>query len=394
MNVRSAVKFPRNRNFRPSASAEVNLSALQRNFKRLRRLAGKALLWPVVKADAYGHGLVEVARALRRAGADRFTVAFWHEGARLRQAGIRAPILLIAPLAPGEEEEALRWRLTPQVSSFEGALALSRAARKQGVLARVHVEIDSGMGRVGFSPEEWRRAAAKVRALPFLRVEMIYTHLATADWENPVFAKKQVRAFQELLAEENRKVGGGPSGAHLANSAALLSGFSPKPSLGARPGLSLYGVYPHPRFRKSVALEPVMTFRAKLIHVKTLKKGESVSYGRTFIAPRRMRVGVLGIGYADGVLRSLSNRGAVWIKGKRAPICGAVCMDMTMVDLTACRDARPGDEAVVFGREGKKTYPVEEQAEAARTIPYELLCAVGSRIPRIYKGGGSCSSGR
>lgn len=389
MNVKSALKFPRNRNLRPSASAEVDLSALQRNFKRLRRLAGKTLLWPVVKADAYGHGLVEVARALLHVGADRFTVAFWHEGARLRQAGIRSPILLIAPLAPGEEEAALRWRLTPQISSFEGALALSQAARKQGVPARVHVEIDSGMGRVGFSPEEWRRAAAKIRSLPFLHVEMIYTHLATADWENPAFAKKQVHAFQALLAEENRKVGVS-FGAHLSNSAALLSGFSPKPSLGARPGLSLYGVYPHSRFRKNLALEPVMTFRAKLIHVKTLEKGESVSYGRTFIAPRRMRIGVLGIGYADGVLRSLSNRGAVWVKGKRAPIRGAVCMDMTMVDLTTCRGARPGDEAVVFGREGKKTYPVEEQAEAAQTIPYELLCAVGSRIPRIYKGGVPC----
>jgi alanine racemase len=378
-------------NLRPTtpAWAEVSLKALRRNAGNLSRLARPAGLIAVVKANAYGHGLVEASKAFLAGGAKRLAVAFVQEGVALRKAGIRCPIIVLTPTLAGEIPTLLKNNLTPQVSSFEGAKALSLAAKKLGVkTVKVHVKVDTGMGRVGFQAWEIRRTIDRILSLPCLKIEAFYTHLATADWADPAYASEQIAAFKNTFEKMKSLFPGEPEdlNAHVANSAALLTNFFPKAKGGwVRPGLALYGIYPNERLRSRVALIPAMQLKSRIIHLKDLDKGRSVSYGRTFFTKAGTKVATLGIGYADGLLRSLSNKGACLVRGKRVPLVGTVCMDMTMADVSKVPGVQVGDTATLFGRDGQAVLPVEEQAALAGTISYELLCAVGERVPRIYK---------
>jgi len=363
--------------------AEVSLKALKSNFKSLQKLAHGSEILPVVKADAYGHGAIPVSKALLSAGAKSLAVAFVQEGVALRQAGIACPILVLTPTLPPEIPQLLKYRLTPQVSSLGDAKRLALAAKKGGRRPLdVQVKIDTGMGRVGVKFGGALREVQAIRRVPGLRVQALYTHLATADWSDPKYAWRQIARFQKALGDVQR-TGAFPS-THLANSAALITYYPQSKGTWVRPGIALYGIHPNASMRSRVKLIPVMQVKTRVLYVKDMAKGESVSYGRTFTAKGRRRVATLAMGYADGLLRSLSNRGGFLVRGRKVPIVGTVCMDMTMVDVTRVPGIKPGDEAVFFGRQGRSTLPVEEQATKAGTISYELLCAVGKRVPRTY----------
>jgi alanine racemase len=369
------------------AWAEISLSALRKNYLELKKLAGDSEILPVVKANAYGHGLVPIGKTLVQAGAPRLGVAFVQEGAALRKAGLRCPILVLTPTLPPEIPILLNYRLTPQVSSAAGAVKLAAAARKRGIKnLSVHVKLDTGMNRVGFKADDAVREISRLGKIKGLRIEALYTHLATADWTDPKYAWKQIALFKQAL----EKVGkipffhGHPPSSHAANSAALLTYFPEAKGTWARPGLALYGIYPNPKMIGRARLTPVMQVKTRIIHIKTLDKGESVSYGRTYTAKKRIRLATLGMGYADGLLRSLSNKGVFLIRGKRVPQVGTVCMDMTMADVSKIPAAKVGDTATFFGRDGGQFLSVEEQAARAGTISYEILCAVGERVARVY----------
>ena len=363
--------------------AEVSLSALKRNFKALQKLAKGSQVLPVVKASAYGHGLIPVSKSLLQAGAKFLAVAFVQEGVALRKAGVKNPILVLTPTLKAEIPLLLKNRLTPQVSSVEGARELSKAAQKLKIKnLAVHVKIDTGMARVGVQAAQALQEIEAIQRVPGIVVRGVYTHLATADWTDPKYAWGQITQFRQALEKLHRK--GIVPATHVANSAALITYYPQSKGTWVRPGIALYGVYPHPSMKSRVHLTPVMQVKTRVLHTKTLEKGESVSYGRTYTAKRRIRVATLGMGYADGLLRSLSNKGSFLIRGKKVPIVGTVCMDMTMVDVSGVPGVKTGDAATFFGRDGKVFLPVEEQAAKAGTISYELLCAVGERVPRVY----------
>src|SRR6185369_15466211 len=246
-------------------------------------------------------------------------------------------ILVLTPTLPPEIPILLNYRLTPQVSSAAGAVKLAAAARKRGIKnLSVHVKLDTGMNRVGFKAGDAVREISRLGKIKGLRIEALYTHLATADWTDPKYAWKQIALFKQTL-EKVGKIpffhGHFPS-SHAANSAALLTYFPEAKGTWARPGLALYGVYPNPNMKNRAKLTPVMQVKTRIIHIKTLDKGESVSYGRTYTAKKRIRLATLGMGYADGLLRSLSNKGVFLVRGKRVPLVGTVCMDMTMADVS------------------------------------------------------------
>ena len=366
--------------------AEVSLRNLQGNFKELSRLAKGSQVMPVVKANAYGHGSVPVSKALVAAGAKFLAVAFVQEGVTLRKAGVSVPILVLTPTLPTEIPDLLRHRLTPQVSSFQGAKNLDQAARKQKIKKlKVHLKVDTGMGRVGVQARLVLEELGKIRKLKNIEVEALYTHLATADWSDPKYAWKQITLFHQALEAAQRKWGAVFRPLfHVANSASLITYYPQSGGTWVRPGIALYGIYPGPGMKERLSLKPVMRLKTRVLHVKILEKGESVSYGRTFTAKRKMTLATLGIGYADGLLRSLSNKGSCLIRGKRAPLVGTICMDMCMADVSRLPGVKAGDIATLFGQDGKAFLPVEEQAAKAGTISYELLCAVGKRVPRIY----------
>ncbi len=364
--------------------AEVSLKALKANYQALQKLAKGSEVLPVVKANAYGHGAAPVSKALLSAGARMLAVATVGEGVALRREGLGCPILVLTPTLSPEIQTLLKYRLTPQVSSLAGAQQLSKAAKRFGArLVDVHVKIDTGMGRLGVRMDRALREVEAIRSVPQINLQAVYTHLATADWSDPKFAWTQIARFQRTLSGL-QKNSPKPLATHLANSAALITYYPQSKGTWVRPGIALYGVYPNPRMRHQVKLTPVLQVKTRVLFVKDMVKGDSVSYGRTYKARKKIRVATLAMGYADGVLRSLSNKGSFLIRGKKVPIVGTVCMDMTMVDVSLVQGVKVGDEAVFFGGSGKAFLSVEEQAARAGTISYELLCAVGERVQRVY----------
>src|SRR5579859_3132889 len=348
------------------AWAEISLKALKNNFRELQKKARESEILPVVKANAYGHGLVPVSKTLLQTGARFLAVAYVQEGVDLRKAGVRCPILVLTPTLPPEIPILLRNKLTPQVSSYKGALALAQTAKKLGFpRVTAHVKLDTGMHRLGFQVGEAVREIIRMEKIPGFHMEALYTHMATADWSNPQYAWNQIALFKRTLGSLKRMPVFQTLASHVANSAALLAYYPQAEGTWARPGLALYGVYPNSRLKNRAKLTPVMQLRARILHIKTLEKGESVSYGLTYTAKKRIKVATLGIGYADGLHRSLSNKGVFLVHGKRVPLIGRVCMDMTMADVSKVPNVQIGDVATVFGRDGKDFLPVEEQAARA-----------------------------
>ena len=350
----------------------ISFASLRSNLWSLRRAAPKGTrVLAVVKDNAYGHGLVPVTRALSRAGCEEFGVAFASEGAELRQAGIREPILLLGSSLPSEFPAALAHRLTVTLSSLQEAQELARAAEKARTNALVQAKLDTGMNRLGAKPAEFLPLLTYIQSHPRLDLVGTFTHLACAG-SDPKFTRRQLEE-SFLLPMTGRR--------HCANTAASLSRL-PYPMTHIRPGLGLYGI--DPRAQGRAPLRPVLSWKSRILVVRNVRRGETVSYGATFRAPRNLRVATVATGYADGLPFSLGNRGHALIRGRLCPILGRVTMDMTLLDVSTVPGARRGDEVVWIGRSGKKTRSATDLANEAGTIPWEIFTRIAPRIPRLY----------
>jgi alanine racemase len=334
----------------------------------------------VVKANAYGHGAGQVARALEDAGAESLACADIEEGAVLRSAGVRAEILIFGALSVSDLDGLFDCRLTPTISTPGAARAVQAAAEKHRQRLRYHLKIDTGMNRLGFRFDNLRRTLPELLASQNLELEAVYTHFATADDPaSPLFERQRAR-FEQVLIEIDA-LGARPRYRHAANSAAILRDrrvwFD-----RVRPGLLLYGIVPPP-LASTIPLAPVMSLASRVVAVKGLRMGEASGYGARFVAERPTRIAIVPAGYADGLDLRLAGRGAVLIRGRRAPIVGSVCMDMLIADVTGM-DVSPGDEVVIIGSQGGDRIDVREMAATIGSIPWEVVCRVGSRIERVY----------
>lgn len=369
--------------FSPSL-AEVNLEAIARNFR-----AVCALLTPgtramaVVKADAYGHGAVPVARRLLAAGAEWLGVAGVAEGLELRRAAIDAPVLLLQGIHPSQAPRALELDLTPIVYSRETAEALAAAASRAGRRLPVHVKVDTGMARLGVNGDELGSFLEWFKGFDSLEIEGICSHMALAEEPESALSVRQKERFATALAlAEDHDLR--PRLRHLANSAAAILDPATHYDL-VRLGISLYGAHPGPRTHGKLSLEPALTWKSFLWQIRDVPPDTPVSYGGTWRTDRCSRIGVLPVGYADGYSRRLSSNADVLVRGRRCPVVGRVCMDLTMIDVTDVPEARPGDEAVLLGAQGSERIGADEMAERLGTISYEVLTSIGKRVPRVYE---------
>ncbi len=380
-------------------SARVDLDALAANFRAIRdylgaeaslnRTAGAGTprapgIIAVVKANAYGHGARPVAAALEQAGATMLAVADIEEGVDLRQSGIQIPILVFGALSVSDVSGVFEYRLTPTISSPAAGAALEAGAAARGTTLSYHLKLDTGLNRLGFRHDNLRSTLPTLLASPHLRLDAVYTHFGTADApESPLF-QDQRRRFESVTGVLD-DLGAGPRLRHAANSAALVRDSRTWYDF-VRPGLLLYGLIPPP-LHTTLALEPVMSLTSRVVAVKGVRVGETVGYGARFTAARPTTLAVVPAGYADGLDRRLEGRGALLVRGRRAPIVGAVSMDMLTVDVTEIEDVTPGDEVTLLGSAGSEaaqTIDAREMASWIDTIPYEVLCRLGARVQRQY----------
>ena len=364
---------------------EIDLSAIGNNTRRLKSLVGpRVRLLATLKADAYGHGALKVARTVLHNGASMLGVATVSEAAPLRSAGIGAPILIFGYVPLWQMREAVRLNLTVTLYTLESARALSRAALALGQIVKIHVKIDTGMGRLGVRAEqidEILTLLQEIVALPGIELEGMYTHFAMADAQDLTHARMQLARFQDVLrvveAEHLR-----PPFVHAANSAAMLS--LPEAHFDmVRPGIALYGMDPSTEVRLPEGFRPALSFKTQVAQVKVIPAGECISYGCTYTTDRPTRVAVLPVGYADGFRRAPANWGTVLIHGQEAPLLGNICMDQCMVDVSHIPQVRMGDEVVLIGRQGTATLSAEQVAQRLGTINYEVVAEILARVPRV-----------
>jgi alanine racemase len=371
--------------FYRDAWAEINLDAIGENMRIFRRHIGENVkIMAVVKADGYGHGAYEVASKALEEGADYLGVALLDEALDLRARGILAPILVLSSIPERGIDKAIQNNISMTVYRKEILKSIVQAASSLKKKARVHIKLDTGMGRIGIrDEEELEQLFTLVKASSSIEVEGLFTHFATADEEDTSYFKVQQERFSTFLNRINHLKWDIPI-IHCNNSAASM--FYPEQSLHMiRLGISLYGQYPSPHTRTAgIKLSPAFEWKANITHVKRIKAGESVSYGAVFTAEKETVVATVPVGYADGYNRLLSNRGQVLVKGTRAKIAGRVCMDQFMIDVTGIPGVEAGDEVVLIGRQGTSMISVDEMADWLSTINYEVTCMVSKRIPRVY----------
>lgn len=363
----------------------IDLDALADNFQAIRQRVAPSKVMPILKANAYGHGLVPVARLMERLGADYLGVAVLEEGILLRKMGIRTPILVLGGIWGSQVPLFLKYDLTLTASSIEKLQQIDQAAEALGTVARVHLKIDTGMERIGvhfYSAEAFLEASLKCR---HVRVEGIFSHFANADDADLTSARLQLERFQEVLRFYEKRSLPLPM-RHMANSAAILRLPEAYFDL-VRPGILLYGVYPAPEVPRTVAVRPALTWVSRVVYFKVTKPGHPVSYGWTWEPQRMTRIVTVPVGYGDGYFRAMSNKAQVLIRGKRYPQVGRICMDQMMVDI-GWDSAYNGDEVVLIGCQGEECITVEDLAAWADTIPYEILTNINTRVPRIYIGDG------
>ena len=364
------------------AWAEIDIKALTHNIETVRKRIGNGRkILGIVKADAYGHGLVPISKALLREKVQMLGVALIEEGIELRSAGVSAPILIMGGLLEEQLAEVYRYDLIPVLHDPKLFPALQRLAREGQKPLPVHLKVDTGMGRLGLSLTEAEGVIKQIRGTEGIHLEGLMTHFAEAEAADKTFLKEQVRGFQQLagplLKEYPHLL------CHTANSAAILS-YPPAYFQMVRPGLMLYGYVPLALKEHPHGLKPVMSFKTRIVQLKRVPPTTPISYGRTWRSKRESLIATLPLGYADGYPRLLSNQGSVLLKGRRLPIVGCVCMDMLMIDATGVPGARVGDEVVLIGQDGKERVTADEVAVLAGTISYEILCGISKRIPRLY----------
>jgi len=370
---------------RPRVVAEVNLDAIKHNYKQIRgHVPHEVEIMAIVKADAYGHGAVEISKLLQEEGVNRFAVAIAKEGEELRENGVRSPILVLGYTPRADIRTLIENNLTQTVFSYDMAKTLSDEAGRLGKTVNIHIKVDTGMGRIGFlsSPQSIEEVKM-IASLPHLNMEGMFTHFSTADEEDEAYTHKQWHIFEGFL-NELREVGIELPIIHAANSAAIMCHSYANLNV-VRPGIILYGYYPSGYLQgKVLDLMPAMTLKTQVVHIKELPEGHYVGYGRTHYTHHKTKVATIPVGYADGYSRRLGNEGRVLIRGQYAPIIGNICMDQFMVDVTHIDDVSVEDEVVLFGKQGENEIPVEEIASILGTINYEIICMIGKRVPRVY----------
>ncbi|MGB3267665.1 MAG: alanine racemase [Microcoleus sp.] len=365
------------------AWVEIDLAALTHNVKQLKNLLSpRTELMAVVKADAYGHGAVAVSQTVLQAGASWLGVATIPEGIELREAGIEAPILLLGATHTAAQVRAIaQWHLQPTICTAKQALIFSEVLATLDRSLPVHAKLDTGMSRLGTPASEATEFVQLVKRLPNLKLASIYSHLATADSPDPAVMNVQHDRFKRAI-EQIQTAGINPPRLHLANSAAALSDPDLHYDL-VRVGLATYGIYPAPHLQPIASLQPAMQVKARITQVKTIAAGTGVSYGHQFIASQQTQIAVVGIGYADGIPRNLSNKIQVLVRGKFVPQIGAVTMDQLMLDVTDIPDLEVGEVVTLLGKDGENEITADGWAEILGTISWEILCGFKHRLPRV-----------
>jgi alanine racemase len=368
--------------------AEVDLDIMASNMRNIKAASKSREIFGIVKADAYGHGAVDVAPVLLENGATRLAVAVMTEGVELRKAGLTCQINVLGVTPPTLFGDLLEYDLEPVVFDYNYAKALSEFAASQNKTAKIHLAVDTGMGRIGFLPsEETVDEAVKISKLPNIAIEGIFSHFSTSDEADKDYSNRQFEKFK-WFTEKIEEKGLFIKLKNIANSAAISD--LPESHLdGVRPGMILYGYYSSEDVKKEVIpLKPAMTWKASILHIKELEAGQFIGYGRKFKTERKSIIGTLGVGYADGYTRMLSRKAKVIVNGKFAPVVGNICMDQCMIDLTDAGDVKVGDEVILMGSQGDLKFDADDIAELLGTIKNEVVCMVGRRVPRVYIKGG------
>jgi len=362
--------------------ATIDFGALAHNVAKLRETIPRSCeILAVVKADAYGHGSLEIIRELSRQGIARFAVATPAEGISLRVGGVQAPILIMGPLFPEQIQDVVQFRLTPIIHEPAFARALSDAVGATETPIPVHIKVDTGMGRLGLLPATALELLQSPLFKAALRPEGLMTHLADADGQDPTYTHLQLQRFADVVARLH-STGLFIPLVHAANSAAILR-HRAACFTAVRPGIMLYG-YHTASPTVAMDLKPVLSLTTRIAQIRSMAAGDGISYNQTYVTTSHARIAVIPVGYADGYSRAFSNRGMVLVGGQEAPIVGRVCMDMTMVDVTRIPEAKPGDPVVLIGRQGTRELSALDLARWQGTIPYEVLCGISPRVPRIY----------
>lgn len=366
--------------------ARIHLDHIRLNIEGIRKTIGpQRKIMLSVKANAYGHGAVEISRLAQHSGVDWLGVATVPEGLQLRQAGIQLPVLKLSPAFPEEMAAAVGSGITLAVCERSNIEALQHTSLATGRISPVHLKIDTGMGRIGASIAEAPRLAEQIeRDCPNLRLEGIFTHLPSSDEADPTYTRRQIEGFASSVAEIQHILGRRVSLVHCANSGAIL-GHEPAWLDLVRPGIMVYGYYPDGGTPRTIPLKPGLSFHSRVSFLKKVAAGTSIGYGRTWVAPQDTWIATISAGYADGFNRLFSNRGRVLINGRSCPVVGRVCMDQSMVDLGAQTNVRVGDEVVLIGKSGAEEITCDEWAQMLGTIPYEITCQINPRVERVYE---------
>lgn len=370
-------------------SLYIHRDNLKYNYLELTKLiAPGTTTMAVVKANAYGHGDIEITSALEELGCETFGVAMVEEGLRLRQGGIKGRIVILGGTYAGQAADCFEHALTPVVYDLAMARELDSLATERKTTIKIHVKIDTGMGRIGCRADEIKGFFTSLKELNNIEVEGLLSHMSEAENADKSFSRLQLDSFKEGLTLV-KTLGFEPTLTHISNSASVVD--FPQSHLDmVRPGLMLYGVYPAERFKTLIDLKPVMEFKTEITQLKRVPAGQPISYGRTFTTKRDSLIATVPAGYADGVprrlsgLSALSSQGEMLVRGQRAPITGVVCMDMTMLDVTEIENANLGDEVLIIGSQGTEEITALDIAEKVGTIPYEILTNIGARVPRVY----------
>lgn len=369
--------------------AEVDLDVLANNMREIKRVSNSEEIIAIIKADGYGHGAVDIAPVLLENGANRFGVAVITEAIELRESGITVPIMILGFTPPTLHERILQYDIEQTIYTFSDAEALSKVAVSENKTGKVHIAVDTGMGRIGFLPnEESLQEIFNISKLPNIEIVGLFTHFSCADDFDKTYSQLQIKKYNEFN-EKLLNLGINIPIKHLSNSAAVID--LPAVHYNAvRPGIILYGYYPSQEVQKDkIKVNPVMSIKANIVHIKTLGKGEYISYGRTFITKRESIIATLPIGYADGFTRLLFEKAKVIVGGKLAPVVGRICMDQCMIDITDIEGVKVGDEVILIGEdEYNNVITADDIANQLGTISYEVVCAVSKRVPRVYKKGG------
>jgi alanine racemase len=365
--------------------ARVDLNAIRHNLRQVRNILHKdTRLMVVIKADAYGHGAVPIARALEQEEVDAYGVAIIEEAIELREAGITKPILILGYTSEEQYDQLVAYDVAQTIFQYEMAKALSEEAVRQGKSAKIHIKVDTGMSRIGFpDTAESVKEIKRISLLEGIQIEGLFTHFARADEMDRTSAHQQLQrflSFSELLEKEGIHI---PI-RHASNSAGLIDHKDAQFNM-VRCGIATYGIYPSEEVsRDKVKLIPAMELISQVIYVKEVEAGVGISYGHTFVTERKTKVATIPVGYGDGYSRNLSNTGKVIIRGQYAPIIGRICMDQFMVDVTDIDGVKQGDRVTLLGKDGASNISVEELSVWSHSFPYELVCNVGKRIPRVY----------